>query len=147
MDEAFVYEWEELIKERKPMPIHVFEALLLTVIAGFGTSIHGFISGDGTAIYQLIFTIIIIAAVFGFSLWKHKKRPDAEVTISSLMVDGDVIIMSRHVVSDTGRRYFTVWHCLGVEEINVEMGQHVIQVCGKWNISAYRVRGKRSVIS
>lgn len=144
MIDAFVYDWNELTRGRRLTIKLVLQAIVLAVIVGFGPDLILMLAGYGSEIsaYQFKFMAVVIPVVVGVSVLSYRNNPVMDVTTSSLLIDKDVVRVTRHVISETGRRFFAVWDSMEVKGYRVDEVHRIIQVDAKWKVSAYRMRGK-----
>lgn len=145
MDEIFAYEWHELTKGRRLTVKLVLQAVILAVIAGIGPELLFLATGHGSvaSMYELKFMMVAIPVIIGVSVISYRNSPVTDITTSSLLVDGDAVKVTRHVISETGRHFFATWDSLEVYAYRVDELHRVIQVDAKWKVSAFRMKGRK----
>ena len=145
MSDIFVYEWHELTKGCRLTVKLIIQAIVLAIIAGFGPDLILMLMGHGSDvyIYQFRFMAIAIPVIIGVSVISYRNNPVADVTTSSLTIDRDVVRVTRHVISETGRRFFATWDSLEVKGFKIDELHRVIQIDAKWKVSAFCMKGKK----
>lgn len=143
--DAFIYEWHELTKGRRLTAKLILQAVLLAVAVGFGPDLFLLFTGyqSDISIYQFRFMVVAVPVVVGVSVLSYWKNPVADVTTSSLVIDGDVVRVTRHVIAETGRRFFATWDSIEVKSYKIDELHRVIQIDAKWDVSAYCMKGKK----
>lgn len=141
MDNAFIYEWHELTKGRRLTAKLILQAILLAVIVGFGPELVLMLMGYAPDIYQMRYMIVVIPVVVIISVISYWNNPIAEITTSSLAIENNIIRVTRHVITETGRRFFAVWDSIEIKGYKVDEYHRVIQIDAKWSVSAYRLKG------
>lgn len=142
MNDTFIYEWHELTKGRKLTVKLILQVILLAVIIGLAQEFTFVIMGHTPDIYHLQYMLGIILVVITVSIISYQKNPVTEVTTSSLTINGDVTQVSRHVITDTGRRFFAVWDSIEITGYKIDEFHRVIQINARWKVSAYKMKGK-----
>lgn len=142
-DGVFLSDWQELVKGKRPTAGLIFEILAVALLAGIGPDVAVLAMGKGTDEVKIRVTIMMIVAVVVAiaSVLSYMANPILGATVSTLAIGEDVVRITRHVVSDTGRRYFATWDSLFIEGCSIDEEHHVIQLAGSWKVSAYKMRG------
>lgn len=145
MNDVFTYEWHELTKGRRLTPKIVLQAVLLSIIVGFGPELVCTLLGYGSRIdvYQIRFMVVAVPVILAISILPYWKNPVNDVTTSSLTIDTDTVRITRHTISGTSRRLFVTWDSTEITECKFDELHRVIQLNGTWITSAYRMKGTK----
>lgn len=138
--EPFIYEWHELTKARKVSWKLVLQCILLALAVGFLPDLVMYLFGYGSDIYpyKLYFMLLTVPLILYYSIKEYRKEPASDITVSTLTIDGDVVTITRHVIAETGRRFFVEWQSLSINSIKTDHEQCVLQINAEWKASAYK---------
>lgn len=137
--EAFIYEWRELTKARRVTPKLILQAVALAIAVGFVPDLVMYMLGHSeTYAYQFRFMLVAVPVVLFMSVVSVIKKPESDVTTSALVIDGDFVVVKRHVIAQTGRRFFVEWYSIGISAIKIDEMHRTIQFNAKWKVNAYR---------
>lgn len=145
MNNVFTYEWHELTKGSKLTAKLIIQATLLAIIVGLGPDLMLMLMGKGSDVYvyQFRFMIMAIPVIVAVSVISYRNNPVADITTSSLFIDGNIVKVTRHVISETGRRFFAVWDSIEIKSYKIDELHRIIQIDAKWKVSAYRMKGQK----
>lgn len=145
-EEPFIYEWRELTKAKRITPKLVLQAAVLAVIVGFVPDLAMYLMGHSDVyVYQLRFMLVAVPVVVIISVMSYRSNPASDITTSTLLIDGDVVKVTRHVIAQTGRRFFVEWYSLDIKIVKTDEMHRIIQFNARWKASAYtEKKGKAS---
>lgn len=139
MEEPFVYEWKELTKAKRITPKLILQAALLAVIVGFVPDLVMYLAGySDVYVYQFRFMLVAVPVVVIISVMSYRSNPASDVTTSTLIIDRDIVKVTRHVIAQTGRRFFVEWCSLEIKEVKADELHRIIQFDARWKASAYK---------
>lgn len=138
--DPFIYKWPERTKARRPSWKLILQAVLLTLAVGFGPDLITYLAGYEPDIYpyKLYFMLLTVPVILISSIVSYRKSPASEITISSLTIYEDVITVTRHVIAETGRRFYVEWKSLKIKAVKIDDDYRVIQIDARWKASAYK---------
>lgn len=144
MNDIFDYKWHELTKGRRLTANLILQAIILAVIVGFGPNLIPMLMGYGSDIYiyQFKFMIVAIPVIIVISVISYYNNPVTDVTTSSLSITHNTAKVTRHVIAETGRRFFVTWDSIEIMAYKINEFHRVIQIDAKWGVSAYRMKGE-----
>lgn len=143
-EEPFVYEWRELTKARRITPKLILQAVVLAVIVGFVPDLVMYLMGHSDVYaYQLRFMLVAVPMVVIISVMSYRNNPASDVTTSTLIIDGDIVKVTRHVIAETGRRFFVEWDSLEIKAVKADEMHRIIQFDARWKASAYKEKNGR----
>lgn len=141
MDDVFIYEWQEPPKGYILTPKLIVHAVFLAAAVGLVHCMMFLFGGDkSSVVYHAGFMAVAVPAAIVFSVLSCRKVPGS---MSSLAIYSEGVTVARHVVSETGRRYFAVWESLEITGWKYDEACRILQVNAEWDASAYRMRGGR----
>lgn len=144
MNKIFTYEWHELTKGCRLTAKLAIQAIILAIIVGFGPDLLLILAGYGSEVdaYQFRFMAIAIPVVVIISILSYRKHPVSDITTSSLQINDQKVKVFRHVIAETGRRFYVIWESVEVKNYKIDEFHRVIQIDATWNVTAYRMKGK-----
>ena len=139
MNDLFTYEWKEVLKTQKLSVKTFIQIMVLSFAVGL---IPGILFADirhetKLGVYCSIIMVFIIPVTVIFLLLKDNGK---KTGISTLSMCKDNIMVSRHVISGTGRYYYAVWDLMEAKMCKIDWKHQVIQMDGKWEVTAYAVK-------
>lgn len=141
----FLYEWQELTRARRLSAGLILQCIFLALAVGFGPDLVMYLTGYCSDIYpyKLYFMLLTVPLILILSIQSYRKKPESDITTSTLFIEDDVVAVTRHVIAETGRRFFVEWESIGQAVIKRDDERHILQINAKWKASAYKdVHGK-----
>lgn len=140
--DPFIYKWPERTKARRPSWKLILQAVLLTLAVGFGPDLISYLVGYESHIYpyKLYFMLVAVPMILISSIISYRKSPVSDITISSLIIYEDVVKVARHVIAETGRRFYVEWESQQIDVIKIDDDRRIIQVVAEWRVNAHKER-------
>lgn len=139
MDDRFVYEWKESERRPRPGPRFLLEAIFLAAAVACASVLASYVPGQDPSLLWIqtavtaVATAVIVAASIAYYVMGQPGKEQSE-----LVMKGKDILITRHVTSESGRKYIVTWATMDPRSIAVRRDKGILRIESVWTVTACR---------